>query len=73
MGLATPTKDGFFKWLNETLAETSIPPNLEAIGVSFSDINDLIEVALADVCHPLGPRAVTRENFEALFREAMTQ
>ena len=73
MGLATPTKDGFFKWLNETLAETSIPPNLEAIGVDFSDINDLIEVALADVCHPLGPRAVTRENFEALFREAMTQ
>ena len=73
MGLATPTKDGFFMWLNETLAETSIPPNLEAIGVDFSDLNDLIEVALADVCHPLGPRAVTRENFEALFREAMTQ
>ena len=73
MGLVNATKEGFFEWLNKTLEETSIPSNLDAIGVSLSDINDLIEVALVDVCHPLGPRPVTREDFEQIFREAMTQ
>lgn len=63
--------DDFPSWtasLNQTL---SVPSGLSAVGVNASHLDQLVTVAMNDVCHPLGPKPVTAANVRALFEESM--
>ena len=73
MELSSDTPEAVFTWIEESLRATGLPRNLSEIGVKVSDIPALVEVALKDVCHPLGPRAVNHKQFAALFQEALNR
>ncbi len=47
-----------------------IPATLTALNVPRGELNRLVEVALADGCHPFNPRPVTANDFESIFTEA---
>ena len=68
---AGSTPDDFVAWLESLTQSLNVPANLRAAGVSETQIGALTEIAVNDVCHPCNPRAVSREDFEALFRAAL--
>lgn len=69
--LSEDTPAAFLSWIASLLDEVGIAQGLSGHGVLESDIEPLVTAALADVCHPLGPRAVDAEGFTALFKGAM--
>jgi alcohol dehydrogenase class IV len=73
MDISPATPEAFFNWVEQALKDTGLPRNLSEIGVKASDITALVDVAMADVCHPLGPRAVHRAQFVSLFEEALNR
>ncbi len=73
MDISPATPDALFDWIDKTLKVTGLPRNLSEIGVKATDIPALVDVAIADVCHPLGPRAVNKAQFITLFEEALNR
>lgn len=71
VGAAPGTADGFLRWLEGLRAQIGIPPSLTAAGVGRDRIERLVEVAVADGCHPNNPRPVGREDFRRLFERAL--
>jgi alcohol dehydrogenase class IV len=65
------TAEAFVDWIRTLNAELGMPGGLEDAGVSEDDIPTLVDIALADCCHPCNPRDVSKEDFEQLFRDAM--
>ena len=61
--------DGFISWVRQLRISLGLKQGLASYGVSITD--RLLDVAMADVCHPLGPKAVTRSDFQKLFQEAL--
>jgi alcohol dehydrogenase class IV len=61
--------DGFLKWIVAEKAACGLPSGLKAKGVT--DIASLLDLAVADPCHPSNPRPVTRADFEQLYRRSM--
>ena len=60
---------GFIKWIQALKKETGIPVGLKSQGVK--DIGKLLDIAVADPCHPSNPKPVTRDDFEKLYRSSM--
>lgn len=60
---------GFIKWIQALKKEVGIPAGLKAQGVK--DIAKLLDIAVADPCHPSNPKPVTKADFEKLFRSSM--
>lgn len=58
-------------WIEDLKKDIGIPRKLSEVGVTQEQISSLVDIAVGDVCHPLNPRPVTRENFEQLFKEAL--
>ena len=54
----------------ELKAEIGVPKNLTAAGVDKKNLEKLVAVATEDACHPNNPRAVTKQDFHAIFSEA---
>ena len=63
------TSQQFFSWLDQLLTEVELPSGLAALDITVTD--RLVDVAQADVCHPLGPRAVSREDFFMLYNTSL--
>ena len=59
--------DALFK-LNEDLG---LPTRLSGIKVEESHLDELADLAFADFCHPNNPKPVSRENFRAIYQEAL--
>ena len=59
----------FIDWLRTLNNDIDITGGLKAHGVEITD--KLLDVAEADICHPLGPRAVSREDFKNLYQASM--
>ncbi|MFN3202489.1 MAG: iron-containing alcohol dehydrogenase [Bradymonadia bacterium] len=62
---------GFLAWIDQLLEDVGISVGLGNHGVEAGDIPALVTASLADVCHPLGPRAVDADGFTALFQGAL--
>ena len=62
-----PGADGFLSWLADLKAAVGIPATLADLGVDPGSLDRLVEVAVADACHPNNPRAVTAGDFADLF------
>jgi len=70
-GISEATADGFVAWLNKLNEDVGIPSKLSAVGVKEEHIEKLVEYAFTDGCHQLNPRPVTKEDFKALFEQAL--
>jgi alcohol dehydrogenase class IV len=72
VGASDATADGFIAWLDRFRIEVGIPRSLRDVGVSSTQVAELVKNALADACHTFNPRQpVTAHDFEALFGEAL--
>lgn len=67
-----PGADGFLRWLGDLKASVGIPADLVALGIDPALESRLVEVAVADACHPNNPRPVTADDFTAIFRRSLT-
>ena len=63
---------GFIKWLVDLRAAIGIPATLAEAGVKPEHLPRLVEIAVADACHPNNPKPVTEKDFRALFSDALT-
>ncbi|MGD1928959.1 MAG: iron-containing alcohol dehydrogenase [Leptolyngbyaceae cyanobacterium] len=66
---ATSGQD-FLDWILALRHAIGIPETLTALGVSTATTDQLVGVALQDICHQLNPRPVTPTDFYALYQEA---
>lgn len=71
VGLSDETPAGFLAWLGALKRATNVPADLAAAGVAKDKLDALVEIAVADGCHPNNPVACTREDFVRVFREAL--
>jgi hypothetical protein len=62
---------GFVAWLTELRAAIDIPETLREVGVTEAHVPRLVEIAVADACHPNNPRVVSEADFRALFTKAL--
>jgi alcohol dehydrogenase class IV len=69
-GAGTSAGD-FVAWLSRLKEQIGVPARLSAAGVRPEEIAKLVDFAMADTCHKTNPRPCARDDFEALFREAM--
>ncbi|HWA72563.1 MAG TPA: iron-containing alcohol dehydrogenase [Polyangiaceae bacterium] len=63
---------GFIQWLEELKATIGIPRTLSDVGVKREQLGRLVDIAVADGCHPNNPRPVSRTDFEQLFQSALS-
>ncbi len=68
--VGAPGGPGFVAWIERLRGAVGLPPSLIAQGVPRDALDRLVEVALADGCHPNNPRAVGADDLRALFLEA---
>ena len=61
--------EDFVPWLRKLNASIGIDGGLKGQGVDVTEA--LLDVAEADICHPLGPRPVSREDFRKLYQKSM--
>lgn len=60
----------FITWIEGLRARLGIPAGLKSLGVDRARIDDLIPVAVADMCHQFNPRPVDADDFRAIYSEA---
>ncbi|MFZ5891962.1 MAG: iron-containing alcohol dehydrogenase [Myxococcota bacterium] len=71
VGAAEPSPAGFINWLEELKAAIGIPRTLAEAGVKPEQLDNLVDIAVHDACHPNNPRNVTQSDFQGLFRAAL--
>ncbi len=69
MELAIGARD-LVAWLGALNKSVGIPGSLAKAGVKKGQLKRLVETALADPCHQLNPRPVSRKDFTRLFARA---
>jgi alcohol dehydrogenase class IV len=70
MELEEQTGEAVVERLFELNGQLGLPLRLRDIGVTADHVDVLSGLAVADFCHPSNPKAVGREDFETLYREA---
>lgn len=71
LSLTDETGDGVVKYLFELNSRIQIPHKLSKIGVTPDHVEQLADLAIADFAHPNNPKPVSREDFRALYLEAL--
>jgi len=71
VGAKEQSARGFVVWLEELRRDIGIPHDLRAAGVREEHLDRLVQIAVADACHPNNPRPVSESDFRALFRQAL--
>lgn len=71
VGARSEDADGFLVWLGELSDDLGIPGSLGELGVTEEHLDDLVEWAWEDVCHPLGPRSTTKDDLRHLYEQAL--
>jgi alcohol dehydrogenase class IV len=57
-------------WLAHLKQTLGLPASLSSVGVKREQLDRLVEVAVADICHQTNPRPCSRHDFERFFAEA---
>lgn len=68
--LSDETSEGFLAYLADLKRKLSIPENLTAASVPRTKLDELVEIATNDGCHPNNPRPCGREDFVRIFTRA---
>jgi alcohol dehydrogenase class IV len=71
LDLKDETGEGVVNYLFELNSKVHIPLHLRSIGVLDEHIDPLADLAIADFAHPNNPKPVSREDFKALYLEAL--
>lgn len=58
-------------WIISLSNTIGIPTSLKALGVSTETVDQLVSVAINDICHPLNPRPVTKNDFYTIYQDAL--
>lgn len=69
--LKEETGDAVVNYLFDLNSRINIPHKLSEIGVKPEHIETLSDLAIADFAHPNNPKPVSREDFKALYLEAL--
>ncbi|WP_337044498.1 iron-containing alcohol dehydrogenase [Emticicia sp. 17c] len=71
LDLKEETGEAVVNYLFDLNSRINIPHRLREIGVKEEHIETLADLAIADFAHPNNPKPVSRENFKALYLEAL--
>lgn len=71
LDLPDETGEGVVNYLFELNSKVNIPHQLRSIGVLSEHVDPLADLAVADFAHPNNPKPVSREDFKALYLEAL--
>jgi alcohol dehydrogenase class IV len=71
VGLSDTRPESFLAWLRQLKKEVGIAAGLKSAGVSSDRLGKLVDIAIADACHPSNPVPCTRGDFERIFCEAL--
>lgn len=71
IGWRDATAAGFVDFVCNLQRRLSLPTRLREVGVNASMLDRLVALAAQDGCHADNPRAVTAEDFRALYTELM--
>ena len=63
--------EALIDWIVELSKAIGMPTSLSDLEVSTETVEQLVEVAIADACHPFNPKPVTREDFYAIYQDAL--
>ncbi|MGC1308749.1 MAG: iron-containing alcohol dehydrogenase [Phormidesmis sp.] len=63
--------EALIDWIEQLSMDVGMPPSLTAMGISSETVDCLVSVAIADACHPFNPREVTKEDFYAIYQDAL--
>lgn len=58
-------------WIMELSDAIGIPSSLGMLGVSSATVGKLVNIAIDDICHPCNPRPVTKDDFYAIYQDAL--
>ena len=61
----------FVSWLKHLKASLGITGTLASHGVRADQIGQLVEIAIADICHQTNPRPCNTDDFTMLFKAAL--
>lgn len=67
--LSLDSAEAVIHWIEELIGKIHLKMGLKHYGVSIND--RLLDVALADICHPSNPRKVERDDFKQLYESAL--
>ncbi len=67
---AATSGEAFVDWIVDLRAATGIPNTLSDLGVPEAATDQLVGVAMQDICHTLNPRPVAKADFYALYEAA---
>jgi alcohol dehydrogenase class IV len=68
---ASPSPTGFIDWLVGLRAEIGLPQRLAEVGVEKEQLDQLVAIASADVCHSLNPRPCPPEAIREIYAAAL--
>ncbi len=71
MGVKGEDSASLITYLFDLNQQLGLPENLGAIGVKEEHLETLATLAEADFCHPNNPKPVTREDFLAIYKQAL--
>ena len=71
VGLSDTRPEAFLEWLRQLKKDVGIAAGLKSAGVSAEKLGALVEIAIADACHPSNPVVCTKADFERIFKEAL--
>ncbi|MCO4794052.1 MAG: iron-containing alcohol dehydrogenase [Bacteriovoracaceae bacterium] len=60
------------QWVNYLNKRLGMPASLKEMELDSSKIDELSDLALADVCHLCNPKEVTLENFKSIYNKAFS-
>lgn len=70
-GLKDESGDALIQNLFDLNDKLGLPTTLGPVGVKEEHVEELADLAFADFCHPNNPKPVSREDFKALYLEAL--
>lgn len=71
LGLKTHSGAAVVDYLIQVNEQIGIPRHLRDIGVKEEHLDTLADLAIADFAHPNNPKPVSRQDFRALYEEAL--
>ncbi|MEL6453145.1 MAG: iron-containing alcohol dehydrogenase [Cyanobacteria bacterium J06623_5] len=68
---AASSGEALIDWIVELSDAIGMPGSLSDLGISAGTVNQLVDVAIKDACHPFNPKPVTEKDFHAIYQDAL--
>ncbi|MBE9064226.1 iron-containing alcohol dehydrogenase [cf. Phormidesmis sp. LEGE 11477] len=68
---AANSGEALIDWIVALSQAIGMPASLQTLGVSNDRVDQLVDIAIADACHPFNPKPVTAADFHAIYQDAL--